>query len=77
MKPSRSERLRSAVKSPPLNLMLPPVGVIIFRIMRASVVFPLPDSPMIANTSGRSTGSEKLTSLTASKLCRPKTPPRA
>ena len=35
--------------------------------MRASVVLPEPDSPMMVKISGFSTSSVKLTSLTASK----------
>ena len=40
-------------------------GFSMFRIIRESVVLPLPDSPMIAKISGRRASSRKLTSSTA------------
>ena len=46
-------------------------------IMRASVVLPLPDSPMIVKISGRPASSAKLTSSTASKCRRARIPPIA
>ena len=39
--------------------MLPALGDTMFRIMRANVVLPLPDSPMIAKISGRAVGDRE------------------
>ena len=44
--------------------------------MRDSVVLPLPDSPMMVNTSGRSAGSAKLTPSTALKCAPASSEPR-
>ena len=48
----------------------PCVGATRLRIMRASVVLPLPDSPTMVKISGRAGSSEKLTSSTALKAPR-------
>ena len=45
-----------------------------FRIMRASVVLPLPDSPMMAKISGLSAATEKLTPSTARMRLRAEQP---
>ncbi len=60
----------------PLKRMRPALGRTVARIMRASVVLPLPDSPMIARISGRWAASSKLTSSTA-RVLRPNKPPLA
>ena len=52
MKSSRRLRPRISRRSSPRKRMAPLVGASVFRIMRASVVLPLPDSPMIARISG-------------------------
>ena len=57
--------------------MVPAVGGTMFRIMRASVVLPLPDSPMIAKISGLSAAIEKLTPSTARMRLRLSSPPVA
>jgi hypothetical protein len=46
------------------------------RIIRDSVVLPLPDSPTMVKISDRSAEIEKLTSSTARKASPPKRPPR-
>jgi hypothetical protein len=45
--------------------------------MRASVVLPLPDSPMMVKISGRASSSVKLTSSTAANVRRYRIPPIA
>ena len=55
--------------------MLPSVGDMLLRIMRASVDLPLPDLPMIVKISGRRAVRVKLTSLTASTRRRDSSPP--
>jgi len=72
---ARSRRLRAFGISTPLNTMLPALGRTMLRIIRASVVLPLPDSPMTARISGRVAPISKLTSSTAFAR-RPKSPPR-
>ena len=60
----------------PRKRIAPRVGGTMLRIMRASVVLPLPDSPMIVKISGSSASSRKLTSSTASTRRRESSPPR-
>jgi hypothetical protein len=44
--------LRTFARSIPSKTSNPPLGLSIFRIIRDSVVLPLPDSPMIVKISG-------------------------
>ena len=62
-------RLPSKVSDPPETSCMP-------RIIRAKVVLPEPDSPMIAKISGRLFSIVKLTFFTASMRWRDNIPPR-
>ncbi len=67
---------RTAATSCPRKRTAPLLGATRPRIMRDNVVLPLPDSPMMVNTSGVSAGSTKLTLSTALKWVPANTDPR-
>jgi hypothetical protein len=77
MKAMRALAPRICARSSPRKRIEPELGWTRLRIIRASVVLPLPDSPMIVKISGRSASSVKLTLATARTRLRPSSPPMA
>ena len=74
MKASLARLPRIVARSVPWKRMVPALGATMPRIMRASVVLPLPDSPTMVKISGRPASRRRLTPSTAVVLRREKAP---
>ena len=75
MKASRAALPRTVERSVPWKRIAPALGATMPRIMRASVVLPLPNSPTTVKISGRPASSRRLTSRTAMTCRRENRPP--
>ena len=65
MKASLARLPRIVARSVPWKRIVPALGVTMPKIMRASVVLPLPDSPTMVKISGRPASRRRLTPATA------------
>jgi hypothetical protein len=75
MKSRRARVPRTSRRSVPRKRIVPALGGTMLRIMRASVVLPLPDSPITVTISGLPSSSRRLTPSTAANFRRASRPP--